>query len=315
MRIAHPIRGQNDLCFLFASALLGLLFSISAAAAAQFSFAALGDIPYQEDEEPRFVRIIAQMNREPLAFAMHVGDFKAAYMACTDETFVQRRDWFALSHHAFVFVPGDNEWSDCWRPRGDRRDPLERLAKLRELFFPEDKTLGQRPLAVERQTDRGYPEHLRWQIQDVLFATLNAPGFDNNRRMPEESKRRSAAQLDWTRAAFRIAREKKLPGLVIALQANVFTGSSAWRELVDVLAAEAQAYAGEVLIVHGDTHWFRFDQPLVDRKTGRAVTNVTRLEVFGSPFVDWVYVTVRTEEGRVRFSVAQGSNVVTERNR
>ena len=258
--------------------------------------------------------MIAEMNHERLAFAVHVGDFKAAHTACTDETFLQRREWFALSHHPFFYVPGDNEWSDCWRPLGARRDPLERLAKLRELFFADDSSLGQRKLRVERQTGRGYPEHLRWMVEDVLFTTLNVPGPDNHRaRMPHESRRRTAALLDWMREAFRIARERKLPALVLATQGNLWSGNAAYRELLDPLAEEAQAYAGEVLVVHGDTHWFRFDRPLVDRGSGRAIPNVTRLEVFGSPFVDWVYVTVRTEEGRVRFTATPGSELIARR--
>ena len=133
--------------------------------------------------------------------------------------------------------------------------------------------------------------------------------------MPDESKARTVALLEWMRAAFRIARDRKLAAVVLATQANLWTGSSAYRELLDPLAEEAQAYAGEVLVVHGDTHWFRFDRPLVDRGSGRAISNVTRLEVFGSPFVDWVYVTVRTEDGKVRFEAIPGGDLIARRNR
>ena len=97
-------------------------------------------------------------------------------------------------------------------------------------------------------------------------------------------------------------------------QANLWTGSSAYRELLDALVEEARNYAGEVLVVHGDTHRFRFDRPLIDRE-GRAVANVMRLEVFGSPFVDWVYVTVKTQEGKVRFEAIPGGELIARRNR
>ena len=46
--------------------------------AADFTFAAVGDTPYSGDEEARFPDLIAAMNREPLAFVVHVGDFKSA---------------------------------------------------------------------------------------------------------------------------------------------------------------------------------------------------------------------------------------------
>ena len=80
----------------------------------------------------------------------------------------------------------------------------------------------------------------------------------------------------------------------------------AYRPILDALAEEALRYRGEVLVVHGDTHWYRFDQPLVDPRSGKTVANVTRLEVFGSPFVNWVLVTVTVENGKARFSAVTG---------
>ncbi|HUP97426.1 MAG TPA: hypothetical protein VM073_05770, partial [Usitatibacter sp.] len=41
-----------------------------------FSFAVLGDAPYNEREEVEFAAMIGRINREPLAFVLHVGDFK-----------------------------------------------------------------------------------------------------------------------------------------------------------------------------------------------------------------------------------------------
>ena len=279
------------------------------ASAAQFAFAAFGDVPYTAAEELQLVSMIAEMNHERLAFVVHVGDFKSSQMECSDELFLQRRDWFGLSHHPFVYIPGDNEWLDCPRAYWARRDPLERLRKLREIFFAADSALGQRPLAVERQVRRGYPEHLRWTMNDVLFVTLNVPGPSNNARMPLESQPRTAAVLDWMREAFKIAQDSKLPAVVIGVQANLWSGNRAYEPIVAALAEEAQRYKGEVLVVHGDTHWYRFDRPLVDPRSGAKVENVSRLEVFGSPFVNWVYVTVTIENGRARFKATPGSDL------
>src|SRR5262245_25533115 len=88
-----------------------------------FSFAALGDTPYSGDEEARFPDLIAAINREKLAFVVHVGDFKSAITACTDELYRQRKEWFELSHHPWVFLPGDNEWTDCRRTLGEHHAP------------------------------------------------------------------------------------------------------------------------------------------------------------------------------------------------
>lgn len=293
-------------------ALLACLALSAPAGAAQFSFAVFGDVPYNAAEDLLILGMIAEMNREPLAFAMHVGDFKSSRSVCSDQVFQKRREWFASSRHPFVFIPGDNDWTDCARASRAPREPLERLAKLRELFFAGDTTLGQKVLPVDRQTARGHPEHLRWIVDGVVFATLNVPGPANNANAPQESQPRTEALLDWMREAFRIARERKLPGVVIALHANLWTGERAFQRLRDTLAAEAQRYTGEVLVVHGDTHWHRYDQPLVDPRSGKKIPNVTRLEVFGSPFVNWVQVTVSVEGGRARFAAMPAGQVGTQ---
>lgn len=298
----------------FTSLLLCLLLS-APASAAQFAFAAFGDVPYNAAEEPQLVAMIAEMNRERLAFAMHVGDFKSAQAECSDTLYLQRREWFDLSHHPFVYVPGDNEWQDCGRAYWARHDPLERMARLREIFFSRGGVLGQRGLAVESQARRGYPEHLRWIVEGVLFATLNVPGPANNAAVPKESRPRTAALLDWLRAAFRTARERRLAGVVIALQADLWNGSGAYADIRSTLAAEARRYGGSVLVVHGDTHRYRVDHPLVDPNTRRPMQNVTRVEVFGSPFVNWVYVTVDVEKGRARFTAMPGSDLHAGGNR
>ncbi|HEX2191246.1 MAG TPA: hypothetical protein VHG51_20215 [Longimicrobiaceae bacterium] len=45
-------------------------------------------------------------------------------------------------------------------------------------------------------------------------------------------------------------------------------------------------------LVHGDTHFFRVDQPLVDPDSGERLTNVTRAETFGSPDLHALLMTV-----------------------
>ena len=77
-----------------------------------FDFAVMGDVPYNEREEPRFVEMIERMNAEKLAFVVHVGDTKGT-SRCTDELYARRKAQFERSAHPLVYTPGDNEWSDC----------------------------------------------------------------------------------------------------------------------------------------------------------------------------------------------------------
>ena len=283
-----------------------------------FSFAALGDTPYSTDEEEQFIAVLAELNRANIDFAVHVGDFKSATSVCSDQLYLQRHDWFQLSHHPFIYVPGDNDWTDCWRPFGAGRDPVERLARLREIFFHDDYSLGQDKLRLVRQTGansapgQSYPENSRWVHERVMFVTINVPGSDNNRtRMPEEARQRNRAVHAWIKTAFAEARKQKLPGLVLMMQADPWRATGlprpAYADLLQALATESGQFNGSVLLVHGDTHKFRVGHALVDPATRRVVPNVTRLEVFGSPVVNWVMVRVTVTDDSAEFHIAPGS--------
>lgn len=285
---------------------LSALFSVwlsCASHAAQFSFAAFGDTPYNASEELQLGTMIEDMNAQPLTFIIHVGDFKDSQSDCSDALFEQRHRSFSRAKHPFIYVPGDNEWTDCETAQHPR-DALERLAKLREMFFSNGWTLGSRAFPVEQHRAAGYTEHLRWIAHEVVFATFNVPGPDNNAmRMPEESRRRTRAVLDWMEETFQVAHERKLPAVVLAMQGNIWTGRAGYAVIVSALETHARRYEGAILVVHGDTHWFRFDRPLA----GREIDNLQRLEVFGSPFSAWTLVSVTIENGRATFHATQGS--------
>lgn len=312
------MKPKSGLLALAAALLLNMPASQAAEPVVEYSFAALGDTPYNTAEEEQFIVMMAEMNRSDLAFAVHIGDFKNATSACVDELYFQRRDWFRLAHHPFIYVPGDNEWTDCWRAFGAARDPLERLGRLREIFHADDFALGQTRLALTRQLDVAglpgarYPEHARWIHGGVLHATFNLPGPDNHRaRMPDEMETRMVAVRDWLKSAFQLARERHLAGVILFFQANPWRRNgqprNGFAEWLQDLATEAQNYAGNVLLVHGDTHSFQFGPMLVDQAKRRPVTNVTRLEVYGSPAVNWVRVTVTVKGNTASYAITPGS--------
>jgi hypothetical protein len=292
----------------------GLALSVALAgdlSAAEFTFGALGDTPYTRLEEALFPDLLAGMSNEDLAFVVHVGDFKSARAPCSDELFRQRREWFDLVRHPFVYVPGDNEWTDCSGFQAGGYDPLKRLAKLRELFSGGEESLGRRRIKLARQSP-DYPEHARWRHGNVLFVTLNVPGPDNNaRHMPEEFRSRSAAVARWLEQSFNIARGDRLRAVVIFMQANPWVSPTSryfgFRELLATMAKETLGFDGEVLLVHGDTHRFRVDSPLHDHASGSPVANFTRVEVFGSPGMNWVRIRVIEGAEHVRFEVTPGN--------
>jgi hypothetical protein len=146
----------------------------------------------------------------------------------------------------------------------------------------------------------------------VLFVTLNVPGNANNARMmPDEFRIRSFAVARWLAQSFNLARGDRLRAVVLFMQANPWAAPAGryfgYRELLAALAKETLGFDGEVLLVHGDTHRYRVDSPLRDPATGAAIANFTRVEVFGSPGMNWVRIRVTDTAGRISFEVTPGN--------
>ena len=276
---------------------------------ARFSFAVIGDTPYYFGEEWMFADMLKDIDREDLAFVVHIGDFKSSNSPCSDELFAKRLQQFQSVRHPFIFVPGDNEWTDCHLRGAGSYDPLERLAKLREMFYPDGDSLGERKLRLERQSAdprfAEYRENVRWTVGPALFIGLNIPGSNNNLgrtpQMNAEYARRGAANTAWLAEGFDLAKKNDHAAVFIAIQAdphfelsfrrppNAADGYSAFRQ---ELLAHTLAYGKPVILVHGDTHRYRVDHPLVDPATQKPVGRFTRIESFGSPSVDWIRVSV-----------------------
>lgn len=290
-----------------ALAAIGLLAgcALRPAAPDEFTFAVMGDVPYGAAEEARFLRMMELLDREPLAFVAHLGDFRGGDEPCSDALYARRRAQFEASAHPFVFTPGDNEWSDCPGLRGEAS--LERLARLREVFFSRDRTLGRRTLAQKAQ--RGclapavagcgcgaLPENRAWSVGRVAFVSVNVSGGRNNRGRGEatdrEARCRDEANSRWMQAAAREAQEAGSVALVILTQANPWwTAGDEFDPFLAAVRAVAAAFPRPVLLVHGDTHVYRADRPFTDA-FGEPVANLQRLETWGSPFVGWVDVHV-----------------------
>ena len=230
-------------------------------------FGVLGDAPYSQLEVERLDAVIGEMNAEPLAFVVHLGDIGTGTpeQGCGDAWLDARKAQFARIRHPFLLLPGDNEWSDC-------RQPLERLRRWRSLFC----STG---LNVARQPGE-YCEHVRWEAGGWIFVALNVPGRDNNVRHSEHGPRMRAV-FSWLDGA--AAAAEKARGLVVMMQANPFTTAprDGFAPLRGRLRELGRRSPRRVVLIHGDTHLYRDDEPL---------PGVRRIEVWGSPFVRWTRV-------------------------
>jgi hypothetical protein len=287
------------------------------ASAQPVSFGLFGDTPYSRFEREQLPDMLAEMGREALAFAVHDGDIKNGSSVCSDEALRDVLGVFQTAPLPLVYVPGDNEWTDCHRSNNGSYDPLERLGKLRDWFFAGELALGQKPLKLTRQSSdakfAAYRENVRWEAGGVLFVGLNLPGSDNNYHGTGRSGgpvaefiERSAANRAWLAQAFALARSKKLAGVLIAVQANPeFEAASAghpkpgYRDFIDQLREETQAFTGQVVLVHGDSHSQQINQPLLDAAGKAVVPNFTRVETFGFPFMGWIKGTVDVADPKV----------------
>lgn len=299
----------------YAFALLALC--ASAVWAQPISFGLFGDTPYSDWERARLPEMMGNMAREDLAFVVHVGDIKSGGSVCSDAMFKDIRDLFQTSTMPLIYLPGDNEWTDCHRRSSGGYDPLERLNKLRELFFPDDHALGHGRLPLSRQSVdpafASYRENVRWEAGGVLFVGVNLTGSDNNfhgttrsNGPVQEFVQRGAANQVWLAQSFAQARSKKLLGIMLMMQGNPrFEDFNAGREnpgyhdFLTQLRHETRRFEGQVVLVHGDTHWHRVDQPLRNPATNAVLRNFTRVETFGYPFFGWVWASVDASDPQV----------------
>ncbi len=296
--------------------LAGCAASLPEVDRADLSFALMGDTPYNAAEVRALDALIDDLNAHELAFVVHVGDITGGRGPCTDAWFEARKRQFQTIRHPLVLIPGDNDWVDCHRTGFD---PLERLNKFRELFLSGGQSLGRRSIPLERQSsDPRFPEyreHVRWIAGNVVFIGLNVQGSNNNlgrtKPMDEEYRHRMAAVLAWLNDSMALAEQRRLAGAVILIQANPgFEGPvrplggapDGFAEFRDALRKAALRFGKPMLLVHGDTHFYQQNQPLIDPSSGKPVANFFRVEVPGSPQVRWLKAGISRARAEV-FSI------------
>jgi hypothetical protein len=321
--IQHQFQGMLKRSTLFLKRLLAILTLATAGAgvciAQSFSFVALGDMPYGNQNQTylSYRNLIEMINRSQPKFSIHVGDFKSGSSLCSDREFAEQLKHFAMFDAGVVFTPGDNDWTDCYRLNNGGYDPLERLRSIRQDFFKPEISLGKSPLRLVSQPQihsdfDEYVENQRWVMNEVLFVTVHIVGSNNNFESRDveaikEFFERDAANIAWIRSAFDLAQQKKYKAIVFAFQADVLISRSMWEDfpswsgfrnsIGQTLLPLAKDWAKPVLLIHGDGHKYHFDQPF--KLKGAVIPNVTRLEVPGASDVRAVKVTIDLEKEKV----------------
>ena len=288
-----------------ALALTSALIFPASVFAQSFTFAAIGDVPYGPHEE--FAALVDKINTQSLAFTIHVGDIKSGSTVCSDETFTSVRQLFDRFDRALIYTPGDNEWTDCHRVNNGRYDPLERLEKIRQLFFASNESLGKQRLPLQTQSSQKsftpFVENRRWSQGKVRFASLHLVGSNNNLQpgLPSSSEfaAREHANIAWLKETFAEAKANRDSAVVLAMQADTFFGEprkgSGFVRWNAALAEEVAAWGKPVLLIQGDTHQYLIDNPLKDAG-GKPLRQLVRVVVPGEREADAVLIDVDTAD-------------------
>jgi hypothetical protein len=254
-----------------------------------------------------------------------------------------------------VYTPGDNEWTDCHKKNesggvnGGNPNPLENLGYVRAIFFANpghtiavDKSVWSQSKNFDPKypTDAEFVENVMWEQSGVVFITLNLPGGSNNdednwgnptppdqtKAQTDEILKRTGADLRWLDQAFVLARDDHAKAVVIQLQADMWdldgkppSHIGAYRQFVDSIALHTTDFGKPVLLLNGDSHKYRSDNPLVEgascvtekagdqsaevecvddaynnQPNGYNVKNFHRIVVHGStPNMEWLKLNVK----------------------
>lgn len=265
------------------------------------SIAVFGDAPYglkdsdaaQFDATPAFIGTINADKGISLVF--HAGDIHSGKQTCSLAYDQSIYDMWTDPSSGFksplVYTPGDNEWTDCHKAKEGGQDPLTNLSYVRDLFFANpghalsvDKSLFSQADYYDATypTDAQFVENVMWEQNGVVFVTVNVPGGSNNDEdnwygaprtdaQTKEILTRTGATQRWLDKGFAYAEAQHARAVVLMLQADMWDldGTAQadqhianYRQYIDNIALHTAQFGKPVLMINGDSHVYRSDNPL-----------------------------------------------------
>jgi hypothetical protein len=234
-----------------------------------FDIAVIGHTFPDELGDADLKRTLARADREKPAFVIAIG-IKSAEEPCSDKLYLQRKALLSRSDRPLVLVVTGDDWTGCRNSAG-RTNAIERLNRIREIYYDGQEALGGRPLDLNRQSTitkfRSYAENAYWEMDGVLFATINLPARNNHYLLEagrnSEYEDRLVANRAWLQRLFGMAKRRKLSGLVLfsdgdlrihaepgfSLLAGFATKQDGFAETRRLARTLAEKYAGKVLLV------------------------------------------------------------------
>lgn len=238
----------------------------SIAAPVEFSFGVITHSAGKPADDTALRLAIEESDADNLAFVTAHG-IKAQGEPCSDKAYLRRKALLDEAQNGVVVSLAATDWAAC-PLESDKSSAIGRLNRLRELFFFDDFSLGGSRIPVIRQSTiakfRSFSENSRWQIGEVMFATVNLPSNNNNYIVDagrnSEFEDRLIANRDWLNRVFTFAQREKLAGIVLFCDGNPLavrrmssTQRDGYAETRKLIAALAAKFPGKVLIVYGQS--------------------------------------------------------------
>lgn len=246
-----------------------------------FVFGVIGHPLEHGRDEAALKRAIAEASQASPAFIVTTG-IKAATEPCSDKLYAQRRALLDETPQPMIVSLAGSDWSACVNS-ADRSNAIERLNRLREVFYLDSESLGARRMPVTRLSStakfRSYAENAHWEQGKVLFATINLPA-NNNHYLPaagrnSEYEDRLVANRAWLHRLFTLAARQKMHGLVLfsdgdpgvtleegfSLLPSFRSKQDGFAEVRKQIRGMAEKYKGKVLLI--DTQKAATSEPAI----------------------------------------------------
>ena len=249
------------------------------------SFVVMGDMPCCKKEQPMLTlpdgKLTSAIKSLNVPVMVHYGDFMSGGESCTDELYKKRRaQIFAINPHRIIYVPGDNEWTDCDRKyHKESFSELERLDRLKTLFY-KDKNFDFSKNIPNLVRQKEQIENSMWKIGNLLMGTLHIVGTHNGRinimkddinNSLDAVDRRDANNMQWLERLFNNAKDAS--GLVIVFHADIYNFKKnlpactkekrqkcdPYKNIRNRIEELASTYQKPVLVIHGDTNAYCFN--------------------------------------------------------
>jgi hypothetical protein len=279
---------------LYAMACAALLGSnmVHAASRSSFSFGVIfPSYDGQQRDESSLRAAIEESNADNLAFVVANG-MKSPEEPCSDKLYEERRQVLDSAKHGLVLSLAASDWVECKDDDGTSA-AIGRLNRLRELLFVDGFSAGAARIPVIRQSTtlkfRSYAENMRWEIGNVIFATINLPG-NNNDYIPaagrnSEFEDRLVANRDWLHRLALSAANKKAAAIVLFCDGNPLSSSSGgpggrdgFAEIRRHIGNISAKFPGRILIIHGQGNASQAPRIVWRGKIGEAAgTGLTKL--------------------------------------